>query len=234
MRFHLGQEQGRAREDGRELRERKVPSLTKRRLGIDSSFVCFSPRRSRSFPRFPHQRRKGATDSRRSAVPTANPAPSMASPCPILVSTTSKKKKNTHRRPPLATPNSAKNASSTAAEKSTIAWPSPTTSWRVLCGDGERDLRAAAAEFEERARTSLREGGDERRSLPTRPEVEGREEESPTFRDAAAASAAARGAVADAALRDELALLPLPTRLLDRDLDIEEAIADVKAKRIEA
>ena len=145
-----------------------------------------------------------------------------------------KKKKNTHRRPPLATPNSAKNASSTAAEKSTIAWPSPTTSWRVLCGDGERDLRAAAAEFEERARTSLREGGDERRSLPTRPEVEGREEESPTFRDAAAASAAARGAVADAALRDELALLPLPTRLLDRDLDIEEAIADVKAKRIEA
>ena len=104
----------------------------------------------------------------------------------------------------------------------------------MLCGDGERDLRAAAAEFEERARTSLREGGDERRSLPTRPEVEGREEESPTFRDAAAASAAARGAVADAALRDELALLPLPTRLLDRDLDIEEAIADVKAKRIEA
>lgn len=126
----------------------------------------------------------------------------------------------------MATPNSAKNASSTAAEKSTIAWPSPTTSWRVLCGDGERDLRAAKAGlFDERARTGLRF------SLPTRPEVEGTDE-SPTLR---AAAAAARGAdVADAALRVELAPLPLAARLLDSALDIEGAIAEVKEERIEA
>ena len=100
----------------------------------------------------------------------------------------------------------------------------------MLCGDGERDLRVAKAGFDERARTSRREG--EERSLPTRPEVEGRDDEPPTFR--AAAAAAARGAVADAALRDELALLPLVARLLDRALDIEEAIAEVQDKRIKA
>jgi hypothetical protein len=129
----------------------------------------------------------------------------------------------------LATPNSAKNASSMAAEKSTIAWPSPTTSCRVICGDGERDLRAAA-EADERACTGLRQGM-ERRSLPTRPEVEGRDDESRAFRAAAAAAAVVRGAVADAALRDEPARPPLAARLLDRASDTEEAIADVKEKR---
>ena len=99
--------------------------------------------------------------------------------------------------------------------------------YSLWVGDGERDLRAAKAGlFDERARTGLRF------SLPTRPEVEGRDE-SPTFR--AAAAAAARGAdVADAALRVELAPLPLAARLLDSALDIEGAIAEVKEERIEA